>query len=65
MDFNIPQIFKDGEVGEEGKPHLHAEQQIRVVLAIDRDKAVLPFECGNTSWKSILHIPENTSTKIN
>ena len=49
---------------EEGG-HIHAEQQVRVVLAVDRDKAVLPFKCGGTSWKSILHVPENTSTKIN
>lgn len=45
--------------------HIHAEQQIRIVFAVDGHKAVLPLKCGNTSWKSILQLPENTSTEIN
>ena len=53
------------EVKEQNKRCLHAEKQVRIVLAINRDKAVLPFQSCDTARKTILHIPENTSSKIN
>lgn len=47
------------------KVNLHAEKQIWIVLAVNRNKAILPLQCCDTSRKPILHIPEHTSTKIN
>jgi hypothetical protein len=45
--------------------NLHAKQQIRVVFAVHRNKAVFPLQCSDTPRKPILHIPEDTSAKVN
>lgn len=47
------------------KMYVHAEEQVWVIFAINRDKAVFPLQCSNTSRQPILHVPEDTSPKIN
>lgn len=44
--------------------NLHAKQQIRIVLAVHRNKTVFPLKCGDTPRKAVLHIPEDTSAKV-
>lgn len=46
------------------KKFLHAKEQIRIILAIDRDKAILPLQSCDAPRKTVLHVPEDTSTKI-
>lgn len=40
----------------------HVEEQVRVVLAVDRDEALLPHEGGDGTRKTILHVPEDSSS---
>ena len=49
---------------ENKKIYIHAEKQVRIVFAVNRNKTVLPLQSCDASRKTVLHIPENTSPKI-
>lgn len=40
----------------------HVEEQVGVVFAVDRNKAVLPLDCGNRSGQTVLDVPEHSTT---
>lgn len=39
----------------------HVEQQIGVILAVNRHEAVLPLHCGDGSRQAVLDIPEHST----
>lgn len=57
-------MHERGSSEEEDKIYVHAEKQIRIIFAVNRNKAIFPLQSSNTSRKPVLHIPENTSPKI-
>lgn len=42
----------------------HVEQEIGVVLAIDRDETGLPLDGGDGSGQPVLHVPEDSTSKV-
>ena len=42
----------------------HVEQQIRVVLAVHRNKASLPLDSGDGPGKAVLDLPENSTSSV-
>jgi len=48
----------------ENNQHSHAEKQVWIILAVNRNKAVLPLQCCDASRKTILHIPKDTPPQI-
>ena len=39
----------------------HVEEEVGVVLAVDRDEALLPLEGGDRTRQTVLHVPEDCS----
>ena len=42
----------------------HCKQEVRVVAAVDRDKAVLPLDCRDRARKPILHVPKDGASEV-
>lgn len=42
----------------------HGEQELRVVLRVDRDKCVFPFDGSERSRQRVLDVPEDCTTKV-
>lgn len=42
----------------------HVEEQVRVVLAVHRHKAVLPLNCGHRTREAILDVPEHSTAPV-
>ena len=40
----------------------HVEQQVGVVLAVDRDKTLLPQEGCDGAGETVLHVPEHSTS---
>jgi len=62
-NFHFTTKSKKFRIAEKNQ-HSHAEKQVWIILAVNRNKAVLPFQCCDTSRKTILHIPKDTPPKI-
>mmetsp|Transcript_31628 Transcript_31628/g.76451 ORF Transcript_31628/g.76451 Transcript_31628/m.76451 type:complete len:329 (-) Transcript_31628:2992-3978(-) len=42
----------------------HIKEQVRIVSAVNTDKGVVPVKSGDTSWETVLHVPESRSAKV-
>lgn len=42
----------------------HVEQKIWIVFTVDRHKALIPGECRDRSWQTVLDVPEHSPPKI-
>lgn len=42
----------------------HVEQQVRVVLAVDRDEGVLPLDGGHRARQTVLDVPEDGAAEV-
>mmetsp|Transcript_13888 Transcript_13888/g.19295 ORF Transcript_13888/g.19295 Transcript_13888/m.19295 type:complete len:371 (-) Transcript_13888:1044-2156(-) len=58
-------LHKTSRLGENSDfETAHVEEQVRVVLAVDGHKALLPFDSGEGTRKAILDLPEDGSSKV-